>query len=114
MLRSLWSGLSGLRGHQVYLDNVGHNVANVNTLGYKKSVANFQDLLYETRRGGSSPSSPLGGINPMQVGHGSIIGSIDACLTQGDVQDTGMATNAAIEGAGYFALRSGSRQVKLC
>ena len=111
MLRSLWSGLSGLRGHQVYLDNVGHNVANVNTLGYKKSVANFQDLLYETRRGGSSPSSPLGGINPMQVGHGSIIGSIDACLTQGDVQDTGMATNAAIEGAGYFALRSGSRQV---
>ena len=111
MLRSLWSGLSGLRGHQVYLDNVGHNVANVNTLGYKKSVANFQDLLYETRRGGSSPSSPLGGINPMQVGHGSLIGSIDACLTQGDVQDTGMATNAAIEGAGYFALRNGSQQI---
>lgn len=110
MLRSLMSGLTGLQGHQKFLDVVGHNVSNVNTMGYKKSVASFQDLLYQTTKPGSAPGTQLGGINPMQVGHGTIIGSIDTYLTQGDVQFTGNPTNAAIEGAGYFVLRNGNKE----
>ena len=85
MLRSLYSGVSGVKAHQTYLDVVGNNVANVNTAGYKKSNIIFQDLLYQNTRGAMAPDvdGGRGGIDPMQVGLGVNVGAIETIHTQG-------------------------------
>ena len=67
MLRSMFSAISGLRAHQVMMDEIGNNIANVNTVGYKSGRVNFQDILSQTFRGASAPQGGLGSINPAQV-----------------------------------------------
>ncbi len=109
MLRSLMTGVSGVRGHQTLLDVVGNNIANVNTAGFKKSTVTFQDLLYQTSRGASSPQGDRGGINPMQVGLGVNIGAIETIHSQGQLQYTGNRTDMAIQGDGYYVMGDGSR-----
>ncbi|MGE5507374.1 MAG: flagellar hook protein FlgE [Chitinophagales bacterium] len=104
MLRSLFSGVSGLRNHQIRLDVIGNNIANVNTIGFKESRCNFRDVLYQTVSGASSPQGGRGGINPKQVGLGVSVGSIDAVMTQGNIESTGRNTDLAIEGDGFFIL----------
>jgi flagellar hook protein FlgE len=104
MLRSLFSGVSGLRNHQIRLDVISNNIANINTIGYKGSRANFRDVLYQTMSGASAPQSGRGGINPRQVGLGTSIGSIDTVMTQGNIESTGRNTDLAIEGDGFFIL----------
>jgi len=107
MLRSLYSGVSGLRGFQTKLDVIGNNIANVNTVGYKKSRVTFQDLMSQTTQGAMGPAGPegartRGGVNPMQVGTGSALSSIDVIHTQGFRETTNNPLDLQIEGDGYF------------
>lgn len=107
MLRSMFSGVSGLRAHQTMMDVVGNNIANVNTTGYKASRATFQEALTQTVRGatGAVPGD-AGGINPMQLGLGARVASIDGVFTQGASQVTGRVTDLAIQGDGFFVVET--------
>jgi flagellar hook protein FlgE len=105
MLRSMFAAVSGLRNHQVRMDVIGHNIANVNTPGFKRSRVTFQEALSQTMRGASRPGDGRGGTNPMQVGLGMNIGAIDTFHTQGGLEGTGRTTDLAIDGEGYFILR---------
>ena len=110
MLRSMFSAISGLRGHQVMMDVIGNNIANVNTVGFKTGRVNFQDILSQTVRGASAPQGGLGSINPAQVGLGMTVAGIDVLQTQGNLQSTGRLTDMAIQGDGFFVLSDGARQ----
>jgi flagellar hook protein FlgE len=110
MLRSMFSAISGLRGHQVMMDVIGNNIANVNTVGFKSGRVNFQDILSQTFRGASAPQGGLGSINPAQVGLGMTVAGIDVMQTQGNLQSTGRLTDMAIQGDGFFVLADGARQ----
>ena len=104
MMRSLFSGVSGLQNHQTRMDVIGNNIANVNTYGFKRNRVNFQDMFYQTLQGASRPTDVLGGINPQQVGLGMTIASIDTLHIQGSFQTTGVGTDLAINGTGFFVL----------
>ncbi|MDZ7373509.1 MAG: flagellar hook-basal body complex protein [candidate division KSB1 bacterium] len=109
MMRSLFAGVSGLRNHQVRMDVIGNNIANVNTIGYKASRVTFEESLAMTLRGATMPSGRVGGTNPVQVGLGMSVGTIDTILNQGSLQATGQQTDLAISGNGYFVLSDGQR-----
>ncbi|MGA1846850.1 flagellar hook-basal body complex protein [Deferribacter abyssi] len=106
MLRSLYAGITGLNEHQKSMDVIGNNIANVNTVGYKTSRIIFQDLLSQTISGGKAPAGNLGGINPKQIGTGTSTASVDTIFTQGTLQNTGVTTDMAIQGNGFFVVRS--------
>src|SRR5690625_1297653 len=109
MLRSMYSGISGLKGFQTKLDVVGNNIANVNTTGFKKGRVTFQDMMSQTTRGAQGAvEDGRGGMNPMQVGLGSKVGSIDNIHTQGFTQTTGSGLDLAIDGDGMFAVTDGT------
>ncbi|MBN1520803.1 MAG: flagellar hook protein FlgE [Spirochaetales bacterium] len=107
MMRSLYSGVAGLQNHQVRMDVLGNNIANVNTTGFKKGRANFQDLLYQQLSGAARPTEEVGGINPKEIGLGMSIASVDTIHTQGSLQTTGVMTDLAIQGNGFFVLNKG-------
>ena len=109
MLRSMYAGVSGLRAHQNKLDVIGNNIANVNTSGYKKSRVTFKSALTQTMRGATQPYQERGGTNPMQVGLGVTIGSIDTDMSAGNAQSTGKMTDISIEGNGFFVVNEGDR-----
>ena len=111
MMRSLYAGVSGLRSHQTMMDVVGDNIANINTPGYKASRVVFQNTLSQVLRGGSAANDGLGGTNAQQVGLGVRVASVETVSTQGPVQSTGRPTDVAIQGEGYFVVRSGSEQL---
>ncbi|HZR99605.1 MAG TPA: flagellar hook-basal body complex protein [Chloroflexota bacterium] len=104
MMRSLFSAISGLRNHQLLMDNVGNNIANVNTTGFKGSRVTFQDVISQTLRQAGGPTDQRGGANPLQVGLGVQVGTIDTMITQGNLQATDKPTDVAIQGDGYFVL----------
>ncbi|MBR7552894.1 flagellar basal body rod protein FlgG [Allobacillus sp. GCM10007491] len=109
MLRSMYTGISGMKGFQTKLDVVSNNIANVNTFGFKKGRYTFSDLMSQTMQGATGPiqnaagNPTLGGRNPMQVGLGTTTGSIDNIHTQGNRQTTNRPLDLAIEGDGMFA-----------
>ncbi len=107
MMRSMFSGVSGLRNHQLRMDVIGNNIANVNTVGYKKSRVLFQDILSQSIRGASAPQGGKGGTNPMQVGLGITVNSIDTLHTQGSSETTGKVTDMMIDGDGFFIVGDG-------
>jgi flagellar hook protein FlgE len=107
MVRSLYSGISGLRNEQIALDVIGNNIANVNTTGFKAGRVTFEESMSQLLRGSSRPPGNAGGTNPMQVGLGMSIGSIDTILTQGNLQSTGQVTDLALEGRAYFVFNGG-------
>ena len=107
MMRSMFSGISGLRSHQTMMDVVGNNIANVNTSGFKSSVVTFQETLAQTLQGSGSPTGNLGGTNPMQIGLGTRVGAITGVFTQGASQVAGRTTDLAIQGDGFFVLDTG-------
>ncbi|MGC8503008.1 flagellar hook-basal body complex protein, partial [Desulfurella sp.] len=102
MMRSLWSGVSGLQTSQDFMDVVGNNVANVNTVGYKASQINFSDVLAQTLSGATGPQGNLGGMNPLQIGLGTQVASTTMNFSQGSLQTTNVTTNLAIQGNGFF------------
>lgn len=111
MGNALLSGVSGLEAHQKMLDVAGNNLANINTTAFKGSRVTFSELLSETLRDASQPTETVGGTNPMQVGSGVQIASVDRNMGQGGLVNTGQPLDMAIEGAGYFVLNDGQRDV---
>ncbi|HEY8491777.1 MAG TPA: flagellar hook protein FlgE [Dehalococcoidia bacterium] len=109
MMRSLFSAISGLRNHMVYMDVVGNNIANVNTTAFKSNRVTFMDALGQTLRGAGAPQGGLGGTNPVQVGLGMFLGGTDTMHTQGSLTATGKITDFAIQGDGFFILNDGNR-----
>ena len=108
MLRSMFSAISGLRGHQIMMDVIGNNIANVNTVGFKSGRVNFQDILSQTVHGATAPQGGLGSINPAQIGLGMTVAGIDVLQTQGNLQSTGKTTDMAIQGDGFFVESDGA------
>jgi flagellar hook protein FlgE len=109
MMRSLFAGVSGLRNHQTRMDVIGNNIANVNTVAYKASRVTFAEAFAQLLQGASRPPGDQGGINPIQIGLGSKIGSIDMNFSQGNLESTGISTDLAIQGDGLFVLSDGQR-----
>ena len=109
MMRSLYSGVSGLQNHQIRMDVIGNNISNINTIGFKKGRVNFQDMLSQTMSGAAKPTTELGGVNSKQVGLGMTVASIDTIFTQGSLQTTGVMTDIAIQGNGFFVMRAGAK-----
>ncbi|WP_018660067.1 flagellar basal body rod protein FlgG [Heyndrickxia acidiproducens] len=111
MLRSLYSGVSGMKNFQTKLDTIGNNIANVNTYGFKKSRVTFKDTISQTLAGATAGSNPgMGGTNAKQIGLGSTTGSIDIIDTQGSPESTGRMLDLEINGDGYFALQGKDTQ----
>lgn len=111
MSNALLSGVSGLKAHQGMLDVAGNNLANVNTTSFKSSRVTFAELLSQTLRAASQPTANTGGTNPMQVGSGVQIASVDRNMAQGSLINTGQPLDMAVEGAGYFVLNDGQKEV---
>ena len=105
MLRSLYSGVSGMKNLQVKMDVISNNIANVNTVGFKSSRVVFEDIMSQTTTNASAAGNGLGGKNAQQVGLGSQIGSIDTIHSVGAPQTTGRELDFYISGPGYFVLR---------
>jgi flagellar hook protein FlgE len=108
---ALLAGVSGLKAHQQMLDVAGNNLANVNTLGFKSSRVTFSELLSETLREASQPTGSTGGTNPVQIGSGTGLASVDRVMSQGGLMNTGRDLDMAIEGSGYFVLNDGQKDV---
>jgi flagellar hook protein FlgE len=111
MLRSLFSGISGLRAHQQMMDVTGNNIANVNTTGYKSSQTVFQDTLSQMVNAAGAPQNQSGGTNPAQVGLGVRLASINANFGQGAAQTTGKSSDMMIQGDGFFVVKSGGESL---
>ncbi|GAA1436031.1 flagellar hook-basal body complex protein [Mycobacterium cookii] len=111
MLRSLFSGISGLRANQTMLDVTGNNIANANTVGFKASTTVFQDTLSQVMRGAGAAGATGGGTNPIQVGLGVQVAATRGNFNQGSAQVTGSATDLMIQGDGMFVLGSGADRV---
>lgn len=109
MMRSLFSGVSGLKSHQTRMDVIGNNIANVNTTGFKSSRTTFADTLSQTLTGASAPQDNLGGTNPKQIGLGTGVASIDLLFTDGSVQSTGKNTDLCLSGNGLFVVKQGNQ-----
>ena len=109
MMRSLYAGVSGMQNHQTRLDVIGNNVSNVNTIGFKRGRVNFQDMISQQLSGASRPTASIGGVNPKEVGLGVSIAAIDTIFTQGNLQTTGVSTDVAIQGNGFFVLKNGDQ-----
>ena len=106
MVRSLWTGASGMIGQQAHVDTISNNLANVNTHGYKKQRADFEDLIYQTVRVAGTPATedtvvPVG----VQMGHGVKLADTQRVFTQGAPQATDVATDMAISGEGFFRIQ---------
>ncbi|WP_298790451.1 flagellar hook protein FlgE [uncultured Campylobacter sp.] len=106
MMRSLWSGVTGLQAHQIAMDVEGNNIANVNTVGFKYNRANFDDLIYQTSRIATAPQNQHGGVNNMEVGLGTQINSTTRIFKQGSLQTTDKQTDIALQGDGFFMVSS--------
>ncbi len=108
MVRSLRTGVSGLKSHQVRMDVISNNIANVNTTAFKRGRAAFNELLGQTLLGVGRTAGGRG-INPAYVGLGVAVGSIDVNFAQGALENTGVATDLGINGDGFFVVRGGDR-----
>jgi flagellar hook protein FlgE len=108
---ALSAGVTGLQAHQKMLDVAGNNLANVNTTAFKSSRITFSELLSETIKKASQPTSTVGGTNPQQMGSGVGVSGISPNMSQGNIVNTGSPLDLALEGEGYFVLSDGSKNV---
>lgn len=108
MLRSLYSGVSGMKSNQTKMDVIGNNISNVNSTAFKSGRVTFKDMLSQTVQGATNPQDGKGGMNPKQIGVGVGVASIDTNMSQGALQPTGRATDLAIEGNGFFVISDGT------
>lgn len=102
MMKSLYSGVSGMKTHTQRMDVIGNNIANVNTTGYKTSTVTFKDIYYQTKSNASSGSATTGGKNPTQVGYGASVGTINQMMTQSGFTYSDSVYDCAIQGEGFF------------
>ena len=108
MIQAMYNGVSGLRAHKTQMDVISDNIANVNTTGYKASRVYFRQVLSQTLRGATGPQAGgVGGTNPMQIGLGTGVGSIETSQLQGSLIATGKPSDVAIEGNGFLMLTDG-------
>lgn len=107
MLRSMYSGISGLRANQTKLDVIGNNIANVGTTAFKSQRVRFQDMLSQSMKEATGAGNTVGGTNPSQVGLGTQIAGIDTTVTTGNMQPTSNNLDFAIDGDGYFVVARG-------
>lgn len=108
---ALYTGLSGLNAASQMISVSGNNIANVNTTAYKSTRADFQTQISQTLRNASSPTENLGGLNPSQIGLGVSLGGISRNFNSGPVQSTGVSTDVALEGSGFFMLSVGGSKM---
>ncbi len=108
MLRSLFSGVSGVTSQQAYMDVIANNIANVNTTGFKSGRITFADTFSQTLSDARGSSGNFGGVNPVQIGLGTRISSIDTNFAAGTLESTGISTDLAINGDGFFIVGDGS------
>jgi len=108
---ALSAGVTGLQAHQKMLDIAGNNLANVNTTAFKSSRITFSELLNETIKKASQPTSGVGGTNPQQIGSGVGVAGISPNMSQGNIINTGNPLDLAVEGEGYFVLSDGQQDV---
>ncbi|MFT7395152.1 MAG: flagellar hook protein FlgE, partial [Candidatus Azotimanducaceae bacterium] len=111
MIRSMSSALSGLRNHQVMLDVVGNDIANVSTIGFKGSSTVFSDVLTQTLKGAAAPGGQIAGTNPAQIGLGSRLAGTVQSFAQGAIQRTSRPTDFAIQGDGFFVVNNGAENL---
>ncbi len=111
MVRSMYSGVSGLRSHQTRMDTIGNNIANVNTYGFKSGRTTFRDIYYQTMTSASGPTAAQGGINPSAVGYGAKIGSVDLMMDQSTFTMTSQTMDIAIDGDGFFQVQDGEGNI---
>ena len=109
MMRSLYAGVSGLQNHQTRMDVIGNNISNVNTTGFKRGRVDFQDMISQQLSGAARPTEEVGGVNPKEVGLGMSVAAIDTIFTQGNLQTTGVSTDIAIQGNGFFVMKNGEQ-----
>lgn len=109
MLRALFSGVTGLDTSTTRMDVVGNNVANVNTIGFKRSRVTFEEGMSQLIEGATGPAERLGGSNPTQVGTGARIGSVDRIFSQGNLEQTGVETDLALQGTAFFIVSDGNQ-----
>ena len=102
---SLFVGVTGLEAYQTQIDTISNNIANVGTTGFKGQSVNFQDLIYQAQSYATAPTQVNGGVNGQELGLGVKIGSVDSNFAQGGLQTTGVNTNLAMNGDGFFILR---------
>lgn len=107
MLRSLYSGISGMKVNQTKLDVIGNNLANVSTTAFKGARVNFSTTISQTLGSASAASDSLGGVNGKQIGLGAQISSIDKIMSQGSMQSTSRSLDVAVDGSGYFMVATG-------
>jgi len=108
---ALSAGVTGLQAHQKMIDIAGNNLANVNTTAFKSSRITFSELLSETIKKASQPTTTMGGTNPQQMGSGVGIAGISPNMTQGNIVNTGNPLDMALEGEGYFVLSDGQQEI---
>ena len=111
MINALQAGVTGLQAHQTMLDVAGNNLANVSTTAFKSSRVTFSSMLAQTIREASGATEGIGGRNPMQVGSGVLVGSVDRNVEQGGLDNTGNPLDMAIDGSGFFVLNDGQQDV---
>lgn len=102
MVRSMYSGVAGMKVHQTRMDTIGNNIANVNTYGFKSSRVSFRDVYYQNMKAASGASSNKGGTNPTQIGYGAMLGQISVNQGTSTMQNTGNGLDVAISGEGFF------------
>src|SRR5574344_1277084 len=112
MVRSLWTAATGMNGQQANIDAISNNLSNVNTTGFKQQRAEFEDLIYQNEKLAGTPATedtvtPVG----IQQGHGVKLGATQRIMTQGSLQATGVCTDAAIAGDGFFKVDSSGQLV---
>lgn len=112
MVKSLYTGVSGLKTHQQRMDVIGNNIANVNTVGYKTDVVTFGDVYYQTKRSPSAATATLGGVNPRQVGYGVKVNSVTANMTQSGYTYSDKKTDLALDGEGFFQVMDGAGNIR--
>lgn len=105
MVRSMYSGVAGMKSHQTKMDTIGNNIANVNTYGFKSSRVSFRDVYYQNMRSASAGTGNRGGTNPTQIGYGAMLGSISVNQGTSTMQNTGNALDVAIAGEGFFQVQ---------
>ncbi|MGI5891294.1 MAG: flagellar hook-basal body complex protein [Bacillota bacterium] len=114
MIKSMFSGITGIRGHQTMMDVIANNIANVNTVGFKNSRVIFTDVFYQTLNSAAAPNSTdgsTGGTNPSQVGYGAQVSTIDVLNTQGGFMQTDRSEDLYISGEGYFIVGNDANNV---